>query len=568
MLNVQMEADLKKSAEAVSGELVALREVADASLACGAYRDAIAGYERALELEPDSRAIWRRRAAAIRALDIKHYLPQRAAHPANTSDWTLRAGALFVLRRFAEAEYASECALVLDSSDTAAQRLSIQARLHSCNWSRRRTDLEMISHEIAEGRRIISPFNHRALSDSEAESLALARIWARRLPEPRSSERNLRRPGKIRVAYLSTDLRDHVVSDMIAGCLERHDKTQFEITAISLARSDGSNMRRRLEATFDRFIEAELMSDGHVVSLIRELDIDIAVDMNGNSGDTRTEILALRPAPLQVSFLGYPGTMGTSCYDYIIADRIVLPETLRRHYTEGVAYLPDSYMPNDAERPIAPGTPSRADAGLPKKGFVFACHNSEYKIGPEIFAIWMNLLSAVDSSVLWLKSVNGSAIKNLRQEAARRGVDPARIIFARRIPETDKHLARLRAADLFVDTLPYNAHATACDALWAGLPVLTCMGDSFPGRVAGSILNAAGLPDLTTAALTEYEEEARRLANDPRRLAEIRDRLARNRATCPLFDTKRYTRNLESAYRSLWARQQSGLAPEDLIVEA
>ena len=299
--------------------------------------------------------------------------------------------------------------------------------------------------------------------------------------------------------------------------------------------------------------------------MLRKLEIDIAVDLKGYTAGMRPEILAHRPAPVQVNYLGHPGTMALPFIDYIIADRVVIPEENRIHYSEKVVYLPHSYQANDFKRLIAERPPSRAEAGLPENGFVFASLNATYKIGPEMFGIWMRLLRDVENSVLWLLEDNVSASLNLRREARNCGIAPERLVFAPLIP-AGRNLARQRLADLFLDTLPVNAHTTASDALWAGLPVLTCMGNTFAGRVAASLLYAVGLPELVTASLVEYEELARALAQDPERLAAIKAKLLRNRKTKPLFDTARFTRDLEAAYTGMWGRQQAGLPPASFAV--
>jgi len=317
-------------------------------------------------------------------------------------------------------------------------------------------------------------------------------------------------------------------------------------------------VRQRIEAAMDRFIDVRAISDAKIAGMLHELEIDIAIDLDGNRGAKRQGILARRPAPLQVNYLGNPGTMGLPFYDYIIADRVLIPDERQIHYSEQVVYLPHTYMPNDGKRAIAEDTPTRAEAGLPETGFVFACHNAEHKIGPEIFDVWMRLLQKIDGSVLWLKFPEPSAMGNLRREAGARGVDPDRLVFAHRVARPEDHLARLRLANLFLDTLPYNAHATACDALWAGLPVVTCMGSTFAGCVAASLLRAIGLPELVTPSLREYEELALSLARDPKWLAAIRAKLWANRKTEPLFDTARFTRDLEAAYVAMWERAQSG----------
>jgi protein O-GlcNAc transferase len=305
-------------------------------------------------------------------------------------------------------------------------------------------------------------------------------------------------------------------------------------------------------------IEVEDISDAAAAAAIRELEIDIAVDLNGHAGAGRAGILAQRPAPVQVNYLGNAGTTGAPFLDYIIADRTVLPRAHFPYYTEQVVYLPHSYQCNDSRRGRPRTTLSRYDAGLPETGFVYCCFNNLYKISPEIFDVWMRLLRAIPGAVLWLLGEDRFAIHNLRREAGARGIAPVRLVFAPRAP-LDDHLARHALADLFLDTLPTNAHATASDALWAGLPLLTCLGNSFGGRVAGSLLRAVGLPELAAESLTEYEELALTLARVPGRLAAIRATLERNRDTEPLFDTPRYTGDLESAYIAMCRRQRAGL---------
>ena len=306
------------------------------------------------------------------------------------------------------------------------------------------------------------------------------------------------------------------------------------------------------------------MRDTEVAALIRAMEIDIAVDLNGYTKDNRTGVLAFRPAPIQVNFLGYPGTIGADYLDYIIADRFVIPEAHRTYYSEKVVYLPDTYQANTKRR-VADKIYTRAEAGLPESGFVFCSFNNTHKITPEIFEIWMRLLHRVEHSVLWLLEDNSYAVSNLRREAEARGVSSDRLIFAPRKKLAD-HLARQRLADLFLDTLPYNAHTTASDALWMGLPVLTCPGHTFPGRVAASLLNAIGLPELVTDSLAAYETLALALARDPARLAAIKIKLATHRDTFPLFDTGRFTRNLEAAFVEMWRRHQNGEPPESFTV--
>jgi len=370
---------------------------------------------------------------------------------------------------------------------------------------------------------------------------------------------------KIRVAYLSTDLRAHAVGFLIVGAIEHHDKSRFEINGIHIGPGDKSETRARFETAFDRFIDVREKNDDEVAQLLREMEIDILVDLNGYTGDARTRILARRPAPVQVNYLGYPGTMGAHYIDYIIADHTVITPVDEQYYSEKIAYLPDTYQANDSRRPEPSSAPSRTEAGLPETGFVFTSFNNTYKISPDVFSVWMRLLSSVEGSVLWLLEDNPFAAENLRREAVARGVNPDRLIFALRTTP-DKHLARQPLADLFLDTLPYNAHTTASDALWVGLPVITTPGTTFPGRVAASLLSAMGLPELIAPSLGEYERLALTLARDADALAALRAKIGAHRASSPLFDTTRFTRHLEAALTQMWERHQQGLPPQTFSV--
>ncbi len=353
----------------------------------------------------------------------------------------------------------------------------------------------------------------------------------------------------------------------MAGLWELHDRHRFEITAISLGPDDKSAMRRRVVAAFDRFVEAGGRSDREIAGLLRNHEVDIAIDLGGITTNCRPGILAHRPAPVQVSYLGYPGTTAAAHLDYVIADRTVLPPEDHAFFTEKVAYLPETYQANDAKRPIAPRVPSRRDLGLPETGLVFCCFNVSYKIAPAVFEVWMRILRKAAGSVLWLFGDNAAAVRNLRREAAARDIAPERLVFAPRVGAAE-HLARHARADLFLDTLPYNGHTTASDALWAGVPVITCLGTAFPGRVAASLLRALGLPELITVSLAEYEELVLRLAADPDLLAGVTAKLARHRVTAPLFDTERFCRHIEDAYIRMWQRSRQGLPPESFAVEA
>src|SRR5262249_26195466 len=440
---------------------------------------------------------------------------------------------------------------------------------HVCDWRDFTSDC---AHLVAtvEGRKVAStPFSFVAIPAAPSVQRTCAELTtADFYPADNPIWRGERYAHqRIRVAYLSADFYDHATACLMAGLFERHDRSRFETFAISFSPDDGTAMLTRLKRSFDRFIDVRTRDDNDVATLVRELEIDIAVNLKGFTQGSRTRIFAKRSAPVQVSYLGFPGTMGASYIDYIIADRFLIPPDQRHGYTENVVYLPGSYQVNDRDRKIADRIVSRAEAGLPETGMVFCCFNNSFKITPDVFDVWMRLLREIDGSVLWLLQGNASAPANLRREAEARGVSGERLIFAVRAP-LDDHLARHRLADLFLDTRHYNAHTTASDALWAGLPVLTCAGETFASRVAGSLLRAVGLPELVTHSLADYEALAFRLARDPEMLAGLTQKLARNRETYPLFDTARSTRHLEAALVTMWERHQRGEKPADFDVTA
>jgi predicted O-linked N-acetylglucosamine transferase (SPINDLY family) len=351
----------------------------------------------------------------------------------------------------------------------------------------------------------------------------------------------------------------------MAGLYESHDREQFELVAVDNGTDDASAMRKRLQAAFDSIIDIKDLSDHDAALKIRSENVDILVNLNGYFGKHRTGVFAHRPAALQINYLGFPGTLGADYMDYIIADRIVLPEDESCHYTEQVVWLPDCYQANDTKRAIATAKPTRADCGLPEHAFVFCNFNANYKIIPAQFALWMRLLKEEKDSVLWLLESNISSPNNLRRQALAQGVAPERLLFAPLVP-LDKHLSRLSLADLSLDTLPCNAHTTASDALWAGVPLLTCRGGAFSGRVAASLLTAVGLPELVAETMEEYEVMALELARAPTRLHALREKLAQNRLTMPLFNTDRFRLHIESAYIQMWERYCEGQAPRSFCV--
>ena len=535
---------------------------------------ALADYDRAVALKPDHADAFYNRGIALGELKrneeaLASYERAIALRPDHAKAFHNRGAILAVLRRLEEAMESLTRARALDPDQDNLKGLCLNVRMHLCDWTNFDSHCAEINVDMDNGLAAIIPFQLLPCPSTPDAQLKCARTFMLRkhpaYPEPvwRGEHYGHER---IRVAYVSSDLRDHPVAHLAAGLFARHDRSRFETIAISFGEDKPGGMRDRLKASFDRFIDANLMSDREAARLIRDLEVDIAVDLNGLTDGQRPDVFAQRPAPVQVSYLGYAGTLGQAYYDYIIADPFVIPAESRAHYEEKVVYLPESFMVNDSERRISRHRPSRAEAGLPEKGLVFCCFNGTYKVTPDLFDAWMRLLREIDGSVLWLSAANAYAPNNLRREAAARGIAADRLLFAPKVAFNEDHLARVALADLFLDTLHYNAHTTAADALWAGVPVLTCAGETFASRVAGSLLGAVGLPELITKSLPDYEALAVQLARDPLRLFALREKLARNRDTFPLFDTARFTRHIEAAYTTMWQRAERGEPPQHIAV--
>ena len=420
-----------------------------------------------------------------------------AGAPNNAGALYNRGNLLIAMERFEEA--AADCAkvLTLDPTMDWARGNLLWSKLQCCDW----IDLEKLRSKVVAdvnaGKRVLNPHQYASVTLSAESQLRCARIWANgEFPAQSPLWRGeIYQHDQIRVGYMSADFGDHATAHLMAGVFERHDRKRFKTYAVSLEPTDGSPMRSRLEAAFDEFIDAVKMNDRQIASLVRELEIDILVDLKGYTLGARVNVLAMRPAPIQVSYLGYPGTTGADYLDYVLADQTVIPKEHFPVYSEQVVWLPDSYQCNDDKRPLPAAGQSRAQLGLPNSGFVYCCFNANYKILPQTFDLWVRIMARLDDSVLWLIEPRGSAIESLRREAKNRGIDPSRLIFAPRANQ-EEHLSRLRLADLMLDTLPCNAHTTAADALWAGVPVLTLIGSTFAGRVGASLLSAVGMPEL------------------------------------------------------------------------
>ena len=505
------------------------------------YEDALTNYERTKEISPD-----------IAEADFNCGV---------ALDW---------LKRYEEAVVSYDKAIALKSDGAFWFGECLYTKMRMCDWG----NFEDYSHQLASKinlyEKAVTPFIVLARVDSLSLQQKAALIYVKDkcstiIPLQVIPKRN--RHDKIRIGYYSADFQHHATAYLMADLFERHDKSRFEFYAFSFGPDRPEDvMRKRVVAAFDKFIDVRTKSDKEVVLLSRELAVDIAIDLKGFTQDSRTGIFGLRAAPIQVNYLGYPGTMGAEYIDYIIADTTLIPEQSQQFYTEKIIYLPHSYQVNDTKRLIAENEFSREDMRLPATGFVFCCFNNNYKITPNTFDCWMRILMQVEGSVLWLYEDNPKAGSNLKKEAKQRGINPERLIFATRM-HLAEHLARHRLADLFLDTLPYNAHTTASDALWAGLPVLTCMGESFAGRVAASLLNAIDVPELITSTQEEYEALAIDLATDPDKLHNIKQKLEINRLTTPLFDTKLFTSHIEEAYITMYERYQADLPPDHLYIK-
>jgi len=538
------------------------------------YGEALASYERVLALKPDFYEVLYNCGNVLQDLGrhdeaITRYdraLALKSDYPDALSN---RGNALVKLKRPDEAALSFARLLELAPDYGFAKGALLHAKMLCCDWEGLSGLAESIENDIRAGCKSAEPFAHQAISRSAPALKRCAEIFAaEKFPPAGIRLWNGERYGnaRIRLGYVSGEFYQQATSILMAELFERHDRNRFELFAFDNGRDDGSEIRGRIKQAFDEMVDITRLGDREAAAAIRRRQIDILVNLNGYFGRARQGVFSLRPCPVQVNYLGFPGTIGAGYIDYIIADPQVIPPEQKACYTEKVVYLPDTYQVNDSKRRIAARMPTRAEVELPDNGFVFCCFNNNYKITPDMFDIWMRLLTKVPGSVLWLLEGNEVASRNLRREAEARGVASERLVLARMI-QLDEHLARHSLADLFLDTLPYNAHTTGSDALWAGLPLLTCQGTTFPGRVAASLLKAIGVPELITSSPYEYEALALALATRPAQLAGIRAKLARNRATHPLFDTDRFRSHIEAAYLTMWERAKRGEPPVSFAVQ-
>jgi predicted O-linked N-acetylglucosamine transferase (SPINDLY family) len=535
--------------------------------------DALASCDKAIALKPDYADAYNNRGNALMDLRrpedaLASYDKAIALKPDGAEAYNNRGNALIDLKRPEDALASYDKAIALKSNYEFLFGTILHTKMKICDWETFDQDFDRLRAKLTRYENASSPFPVLSVTGSPELQKIASQIWVRN----RHSVRTVlpavtMRAGhkKIKLGYFSADYHNHPVMSLIAGMLEAHDKSKFETIALSYGPNINDEMRQRVMRSFDRFYDVRNSSDKDVALLCRSLEVSIAVDLSGFTKNNRTDIFAFKAAPIHVNYLGYPGTMGAKYIDYIIADAILIPEYSRQHYSEKIVYLPNSYQVNDAKRAISDKVLTRAELGLPPTVFVFCCFNNSFKITPHVFDGWMRILKKVEGGVLWLLEDNAKAASNLKKEAGARGVDAERLIFAKRLPLAE-HMARHQLADLFLDTLPYNAHTTASDALWAGLPVLTCIGESFAGRVAASLLNAIHLSELITNTPEAYEAFAVQLATHPNQLRKIKKKLINNRLTTPLFDTKRFTKHIEAAYTAMYERCLAGLPPADIYV--
>jgi predicted O-linked N-acetylglucosamine transferase (SPINDLY family) len=539
------------------------------------YDEAIAHYDKALSLKPDYAEAWTNKGVTLNDLKryeeaIAHYDKALSLKSDYHEAWSNKGVTLNDLKRYEEAIAHYDKALSLKPDINWISGDLLHAKMKICSWSGLAESLEDISKKVLANERVVNPFVLLALNDDACLHKQCSEIYAQdRYPEnstldpiPKAAKKE-----KIRIAYFSPDFRNHAVSLLTSELFEIHDRSRFEVFAFSLQKAPiDDEINIRLRKGFDRFIEVDNMSDLKIAQLARELKVDIAIDLAGPTQYSRTRIFSYRAAPIQLNWLGYPGTIGADFIDYIMADKTIIPEQHQQFYTEKVVTLPNTYMVDDSKRTSSSRVFTREECGLQENAFVFCCFNNDYKFNPKVLDCWSRILLAAKNSILWISENNESFRANIIIEFDKQGISSNRIIFAQRVALMADHLSRYAMADLFLDTHPYNAHTTALDSLKAGVPVLTLKGQSFASRVAASLLNAIGLPELITSTQEEYEVLAIELATNPHKLADIKLKLAKNRLTTPLFDTPLFTKNLEVAYSKMYERYQDDLQPDHITI--
>lgn len=546
----------------------------DNCLQIGNLAECINAYQHAIQSDPSREFAWNNLGVALSKLGrhreaLECYQEAIKLNPKNSQAIFNSAGALELLRRFDDSKHAYEKAILLDSSVKWMQGNFLFLLAKICDWEAYELVYTELVHAISQKANSSNPFpllsspSNLIMQKTCSEVYSLDKFSNAITSVDQIFDTS--NTGKISIAYISSDFYNHATAYLMAELFELHDRSRFEIIGVCYGRSPKDEMRARISSGFDYFLEVADKSDVEIAQMLREMKVNIAVDLKGHTQDSRLGILAAGAAPIQLHYLGYPGTLGADFVDYLVADPTLIPIEHQKFYSEKIVYLPDTYQVNDRSRAVANVEDTRLDHGLPETGFVFCCFNNNWKITPDIFDVWMRLLKLVDASVLWLFEDNEIAAKNLKIEAERRGVAAGRLIFAKKMP-LNLHLARHRYADLFLDTLYYNAHTTASDALWVGIPLITKLGETYASRVGASLLRACGMSEMVVESIEDYEALAIDLATNPDRLKSIKQKLKVNRSTTPLFDTPRFTANLELAYEAIWARHQAGLEPDHIYI--
>ena len=536
--------------------------------------EAMKNFDKAIKIKPDFAQAYHGKAYILMKFQkfeeaIKNWNKAIEINPNFIPAYIERGHTLSTLNRLDEALESYNKAYILNPDYKFLLGDLIHAKFKLCSWKSEKENLEKLKNKILKSEKSSPPFPILSLFDSPQLQRASAEIWIKENFSKESSIKKIPKresEKKIRIGYYSADYYEHATSYLMVELIELHDKSKFEIFGFSFSPKKDDKMGKRISKAFDKFIDVNLKTDKEISQLSRDLDIDIAIDLKGFTQFSRFGIFVERCAPIQVNYLGHPGTLGANCIDYIIADKVLVPKENQKNYSEKIIYLPHSYQVNDSNKKISDRVFTRKELELPKDGFIFCCFNKNYKITPNVFDCWMKILKKVKGSVLWLFENNLITIKNLQQEAKKRDVGSDRLIFAKPLV-LDEHLARHKVADLFLDTFPYTAHTTCSDALWAGLPVLTCVGESFASRVSASLLNSIGLAELVAHTHKQYEDIAIELANNPIRLKEIKNELEKNKLEKPLFNTKLFTKHIESAYTEMHKKYIKNEKPDHIIVQ-
>ena len=537
---------------------------------------ALKNFDKAIEINPNFSEAYNNRGNILNKLNrytesIESYDKAISINPNFAEAYNNRGGVQKDRKLYEDAQKSYEKAIKIKPNLDFMLGSLIYTKLHLCDWKSFDENLKKIEENIIKGNKSITPFASLLLLNSPSLQRKAAEIYFNAKYNSKNIFKSFEeRPKnkKIRVGYFSADFRKHVMSDLLIHLFECHDKSKFELLGFSFIPGKPDLMHNEIKKKFDQFFDVSIKTDKEIAQLSKDMNIDIAIDLMGYTTNARTGIFKESCAPIKINFLGYPGTLGTNLYDYIIADKILIPKKYQKDYSEKIVYLPDTYRPDHSAKKVSNKIFTKEELGLPKNSFVFCCFNNNFKVTPNVFNIWMNILKNVKDSVLWLmiKGDNQTVKNHLKNEALKKGVESNRVIFAGRMSLSD-HLARLKLANLFIDTMPYNAHTTACDALWVDLPVITLSGETFASRVGASILNAIGLNELITLSDKEFEDLAIELANNPKKLQQIKNKLSNNKNSKPLFNTKLYAKNIESVFNKIHIRHLNKLKPEHIEIK-